>query len=750
MLIPACGPYAHTLSNRNETEWEPLSIHLTAVAKLAECYTAAFTTDGWGRALGLCHDLGKASADFQAKLHAANPQESEDAGEKDQAASRRVDHSTFGARYVHKHADLIIGELLAYCIAGHHAGLPNSKAIDDSTSQSTLQARLDPTQVTLPRVEDPGLVLPALTLHLRPSAADMGFALSFFTRMIFSALVDADRTCTEQFCHPEQAAERQMERPSIQALGGALRTYLDGMSISADATEVNRQRAFVLQQCQLACTATPGFFSLQVPTGGGKTLSSLAFALSHAQANKLQRVIVAIPFTSIIEQTADVYRQALGPLAKRGLVEHHTNLKPGQQTRENQFAAETWDAPLIVTTNVQLFESLFAARTSPCRKLHRLANSVLILDEAQTLPVELLAATLRALRELVQHYGCSVVLCTATQPALERREDFREGIEGVRPIISNPAPLFAALRRVQVVRLHGKQTVAELADRIAQEERTLAIVNTRAYAADLFTAVRDLSDFGSCFHLSTLMCGAHRRAVLEQIRKQVKTGPCRVVSTQLVEAGVDLDFPVVYRAEAGFDSIAQAAGRCNREGRLPGLGITYVFEAEQPPPKGFLQDTAQSARELWPRYPDPLAPEAIDAYFRHHYWRSSDVLDRHGVLPCVTVDRERKETRFQFREMEEKYKIIRNNELAILIPYNDEADLYLAQLQSPHVPFISQQRLQPYLVSVPERTFHALVRDHVIQLHPSGVGLLLRRNAYSEDRGLRLEDLGLDIESNII
>lgn len=736
--------YAHTLGNRDETDWEPLNEHLDAVGTMAESYTSAFTAVGWGTVLGKCHDLGKASAEFQAKLHAAVPRDAENAGVEEAAGVQRVDHSTFGARYVKEHAGPVVGELLAYCIAGHHAGLPNGKATEDISSRSTLEVRLDSTRTALPHVTDPGLVLPTLAMHFRPSTADMPFSLAFFTRMLFSCLIDADRTCTELFCSPEQAAQRQVVRPSIVDMERALRTHLDSMMRAARATEVNRQRAFVLQQCRLAATGTPGFFSLQVPTGGGKTLSSLAFALAHAQTNALRRVVVAIPFTSIIEQTAQVYRRALGPLAEHGLVEHHTNLKPQHATRDNQFATESWDAPLIITTNVQLFESLFAARTSPCRKLHRLAGSVLILDEAQTLPVELLAPTLRALRELVLHYGCTVVLCTATQPALERRDGFPEGIEDVHPIIADPAPLFAALRRVQVVRLPDRQTMAELASRIVQEDRTLAIVNTRAQAAELFTAVRDLTDPAFCFHLSTLMCGAHRRAVLERIRKQVKNGPCRVISTQLVEAGVDLDFPVVYRAEAGFDSIAQAAGRCNREGQLSGLGTTYVFEAEQPPPPGFLQDSAQTARELWPRHPDPLAPAAIDAYFRHHYWRSSDLLDKYGIMSCMRIDTRRGETRFQFREIEEKYKIIRNSEVPILVPYNDEAEDYLARLQSPHVPFVSQRLLQPYLVSVPERTFNGLVRDHVLQLHESGVGLLLRPDAYSQERGLRLEDLGLD------
>jgi CRISPR-associated endonuclease/helicase Cas3 len=736
--------YAHTLAGEPQEKWEPLQEHLDEVERLASCFSNFFGALEWGAILGRCHDLGKGSAAFQDYLIASSPIEAEQAGVENAAPRQKVNHSSFGARYVAKELPGLIGEMLAYCIAGHHAGLPDATSSDDAAQRGTLQTRLSDCEL-IPPVTFPltGVSRPAMPFQVG-ERAEQDFALAFFTRMLFSCLVDADRTCTEQFCEPDRAAERRVKRPSIPEMESALRAHLDRLGTAAAPTEVNRQRAFVLDQCRNASSAVPGFFSLQVPTGGGKTLSSLAFALAHAQTHSLRRIVMAIPFTSIIEQTAEVYRRALGHLAEHGLVEHHTNLQPAHDTRANQFATENWDAPLIVTTNVQLFESLFAASTSPCRKLHRLAGSVIILDEAQMLPVELLVPTLRALRELVLRYGCTVVLCTATQPALQRREDFPEGLEGVRPIIADPVPLFTSLRRVQIVRLPGKQAEAELADRIAAEDRVLAIVNTRAQAAVLFSDVRERADAATCFHLSTLMCGAHRRKVLAEIREQVTMGACRVISTQLVEAGVDLDFPVVYRAEAGFDSIAQAAGRCNREGKLAGLGTTYIFEAEKPPPAGFLRDTAQAARELWARQADPLSPAAIDDYFRHYYWRSADILDKYQVLSSTTIDRRRGRSRFQFREVADKYKLIRRNEVPILVPYDAKSEDYLYHLLGGHVPYVSQRLLQPYLVSVPERTFHSLVGVGVLQLHESGVGLLLRPDAYEADRGLRLEELGLD------
>ena len=394
----------------------------------------------------------------------------------------------FGARFVAKSVGGSAGQSLAFCIAGHHTGLPDEHSDDDMGGRSTLRYKLDAAKYPIAYVQEPQLELPKLTSPHKRSGED-AFQLGFFTRMLFSCLVDADRTCTEEFCDRDRAEERSglvgdSGRPTLAALKTELDFSLGEMQENVNRNEVNRQRAIVLDHCRQAANLPPGFFSLNVPTGGGKTLSSLAFALEHAlkKDHCLRRVVMAIPYTSIIEQTADVYRKALGPLAATALVEHHTNMQPRHDTRSNQFGVENWDAPLIVTTNVQLLESLFAYRTTPCRKLHNLVRSVIVLDEAQTIPVELLKPTLAALKELVLNYGCSVVLCTATQPALERRSDFELGIEGVRPIIPDAAPLFQALRRVEVRPL-GKQSDDQLSSLIVREQSALCIVNTRKHAS---------------------------------------------------------------------------------------------------------------------------------------------------------------------------------------------------------------------------------------------------------------------------
>jgi len=743
--------YAHTLADHAPGDWETLAAHLDKVASSASIFAEAFGAQLWGEVLGRCHDLGKLSDDFQLYLRNAGAASVDAGAENEDTSGKRVDHSTFGARFVAKALGNVPGQLLAFCIAGHHTGLPDEASADEATQRSTLRYKLDPAKYCISAVQTPDVVLPALTSPLQPSAAgkaEYPFQFAFFTRMLFSCLIDADRTRTEEFCDPEEALVRRglgsgFGRPTLAALKNRLDASLLKMQKDAKPTEVNRQRSIMLERCREAANLPPDFFSLNVPTGGGKTLSSLAFALDHAIKHELRRVVVAIPFTSIIEQTADVYRKELGPLAEAALVEHHTNIQTEKDTRSNQLGAENWDAPLIVTTNVQLFESLFAYRTTPCRKLHNLARSVIVLDEAQTIPVELLKPALAALRELVLNYGSSIVLCTATQPALERRDDFELGLEKVRPIIPDTMPLFHTLKRVEV-RTLGSLPDGELALRLAKEKAALCIVNTRKHASRLYDQVAVMSEIGDCIHLSTWMCGAHRRTVLKMIRERLNAQqPCRVVSTQLVEAGVDLDFPVVYRAEAGFDSIAQAAGRCNREG-LQALGLTYVFEGEEQPPPGLLRAAAQTRKELLSRYPDPLAPEAIEAYFRLFYWSKKDNWDKHKVMEKMTFDSARGRALLQFREVADAFQMIRDDQLPILVPYNAKAVILRDRLMGGKVPFVPQRELQPYLVSVRKEAMRQMNERGFVEEHESGVWLLLNRSLYSSNKGLDPASTKLD------
>lgn len=702
--------------------------------------------------------MGKASAKFQNYIGQT--------GDPDAAENQNGgDHSTFGGRLAAQKIPGLSGQLLAFCIAGHHAGLADANATDSLLERSTLAYKLDPARYEIEPVAiaDNIPILPKLAFPLaKPDPNDWGFPAAFFTRMLFSALIDADRTATEQFCNPDQAAERNLPKPVLAHLRPLIDVCLAEKQKPNDVSRVNKIRARVLSECLNAASLPPGFFSLNVPTGGGKTLASLAFALHHANHNpKLRRVVVAIPFTSIIEQTADQYRDALGSLADTALIEHHSNLNPKHDTRQNKLAAENWDAPLIVTTNVQLYESLFAAATTPARKLHRLANSVIILDEAQSMPVDLLKPTLAALRELVTRYGCTVVLCTATQPALQHRPgEFEIGLKDVRPIVQNEAALHHDLKRVEVSRC-GVLADDALVERLAAERQVLCVVNTKAHAAKLYKGlVVHLGKSAGCYHLSTFMCAQHRREVLVEIRQRLKEKKsCRVISTQLIEAGVDIDLPVVYRAPAGFDSIAQAAGRCNREGKLvdengnPILGKVYVFDTEQLPPPGMLRSAAQVANELADAHPDPLSPESVRAYFQHLYWQNSEIWDKHGVMSCFNYNRgipsHDKLAPFRFKTAAEAYQIIREEQTPILVPYIEEAQEMMNYVLTGQ-PIDSRffREAQKYTVSVRDNLLQEMFNNASLIQHPdAGLWVMNNKDAYSKELGLLPDVAGLSPES---
>jgi CRISPR-associated endonuclease/helicase Cas3 len=528
---------------------------------------------------GLWHDLGKYRTAFQRYLRTAsgyNPN-----AHIEETAPGRVDHSTAGALYAEQTLGRT-GRVLAYLIAGHHAGLPDYETAD--TGRAALKSRLQEGRVkgyldeTL-RAVIPADILAPQPLSSRPIGDRDGFHL--WVRLLFSCLTDADFLDTERFMTPTQVALR-VDFPHVETLLTQFKVSMDTLLANRVPTPVDTIRQQVLHHCQAAAAQVPGLFSLTVPTGGGKTLSSLAFALEHAVRYGKQRVIYAIPYTSIIEQTAEVFRDIFGPLGDV-VIEHHSQAEvdPQQETAKSRLACENWDAPLIVTTNVQLFESLYAARPSRCRKLHNIVDSVVILDEAQLLPPEYLKTLCQTIKLLTEYYGVTFVFCTATQPELGSRQHLGKifhGLDNIREIMPAPGALYHALRRVQVTLPSmpiQPQTWAEIATELSEHAQVLCIVNgARRDARELWYLMPP-----DTYHLSALMCGEHRSDKLKEIRAKLdRNEPVRVISTPLVEAGVDVDFPVVYRALSGLDSIAQAAGRCNRHGKLPHLGQVKVFD----------------------------------------------------------------------------------------------------------------------------------------------------------------------------
>jgi CRISPR-associated endonuclease/helicase Cas3 len=414
--------YAHSLPGKPPEEWQRLEDHLRAAAEKARHFADSFGAGEWGYVAGLWHDLGKYSEEFQTRLAALS-----DPDAHIETRPGRPDHSTAGAQHAQK-ALKDAGRLLAYAIAGHHAGIPDGNNNEPSCLVRRLEKTI-PTYAAAPRPTLDQTVSLKLPFALYPNRH--WFQLSFFVRMIFSCLVDADFLDTERFMDSERSPWRQ-GYPELSTLEDKLMRHLDELGSRARVTPINQHRRSVLQECLDAADWNPGLFSLTVPTGGGKTLSSLAFALKHAIRYDMERVIYVIPYTSIIEQNAAVFRNILGDNA---VLEHHSNFDPQEEDHRSRLASENWDAPLIVTTNVQFFESLFSTRSSRCRKLHNIARSVVILDEAQMLPVPLLKPCLEALRELSTSYGTTIVLCTATQPSLTRSAEFTDGLEGVREII---------------------------------------------------------------------------------------------------------------------------------------------------------------------------------------------------------------------------------------------------------------------------------------------------------------------------
>jgi len=722
--------------------------HLERVGELASGFARPFGGD-WARIAGRWHDLGKFRPRFQ---HYIRQQSGFEVDAHIKGEAGKAPHSTAGALLALDRFG-VPGRVLAYLIAGHHAGLADwfgglRERLDNPLSRDELAESL---------AEHP----PAGILGTADFAADLrnipggrdGFAL--WVRMLFSALVDADFLDTERYMAPEKFASRNTW-PALIGLAPLFDAHMTDLAANAPATPVNALRADVLRQCRAAAKLESGLFSLTVPTGGGKTLSGMAFALEHARLHGKRRIIHVIPYTSIIEQTADIFRSIFG----EAVIEHHSNAEssPHDETSASRLACDNWDAPIVVTTNVQFFESLFAARTSRCRKLHNIVDSVVVLDEAQLLPPEFLQPILDVLNLLTRHYGVTAVLSTATQPALASRQYFdarknRRGLDDVHEIIADPEELYAALERV-TVQLPGDWQQStdwpQLAETLAACDSVLAIVNTRKDARALWEAMPK-----GTLHLSALMCGAHRSQVVAEIKARLKAGtPTRVVSTQLVEAGVDVDFPVVYRALAGLDSMAQAAGRCNREGRLDGKGRVVVFVPPKPAPPGLLRLGENASRDVLRDAPEaPFTRANFAAYFERLYHGCQ--LDKAGICGLLAVDGD--ELAVSFRSAAEKFRLIDDEDsLPIVVRYygqdgqNREIDGLLGKLKQDGPQRWLMRKLQRYTVNLHKSQALALLtRGDIEGILP---GLYAQTNSwlYDPETGLHPEPVQLRSQDTIV
>ena len=693
MPAQALRPIAHVKRGVDDSWIEhALADHLRCVGNIAGNLASDFGAADWAKLAGYWHDLGKYRPSFQSYIRDASGFEREEA--HIEGKLNRVDHSTAGAIYAKQKLGTL-GHVLAYVIAGHHAGLPDFHSADGAGS--ALSARLNNAKY----LEEALLARPPTELldFTKPTTSIPGGMAGFalWVRMLFSSLVDADFLDTEAFMDEGKAANRSVY-PSLFELKPAFDVYMAECFANASGA-VNALRADILMQSRERGHDKPGMFTLTVPTGGGKTLSGMAFALEHSQAHNKRRIIYVIPFTSIIEQTADTFRKIFGD----AVIEHHSNsAEPSQENHKSRLACENWDAPLIVTTSVQFFESLFAARTSRCRKLHNIVNSIVVLDEAQLIPPELREPILQAMNLLTAHYGVTFVLSTATQPALTKG---KSGLKQPTEIISNPAALFKTLERVEYAfpaNANVPTTWEALAAELVSHKSVLAIVNSRTDCRALHALLPT-----DTIHLSALMCGEHRSQVIADIKQRLKAGESvRVVSTQLVEAGVDIDFPVVYRAMAGLDSIAQAAGRCNREGKLE-KGKVIVFVPPKSAPIGLLRKAEQVTKSLLAAgISSNLPPEIFTQYFELFYGAVDD-RKAQEITALLKVDNE---LGCAFRSAAAAFKLIDDeNQRAVYVRYG-ESDALLDQLAQKGPERWLLRKLQRYSVSLSVRTVDEMMR----------------------------------------
>ena len=707
-MIPSNAFLAHISEDSRE---QTILAHLQGTAALAKEFARPFGGEDQARLAGIAHDIGKYSSAFQKRLR-GDPQ--------------MVDHATAGAYECGR-----LGQIFAaFAVAGHHGGLPDGGTQADGPDDATFRGRmkrlergkLEPYSAWRDEVQLPAAAAPAY------AQADLAQGM-FFTRMLYSCLVDADYLDTEAFMIGQSRPSCPI---SIEQIWEKLQRYSSGWFPPRGV--LNEQRCAILKRCiRTGESCSPGLFSLTVPTGGGKTVASLAFALAHARVHGLRRVIYVIPYTSIIEQTAEVFREILGEDA---VLEHHSNVlydietgeEANAQTIRMARATENWDMPVIVTTAVQFFESLYSCRSSQCRKLHNIAGSVVIFDEAQMMPIPYLRPCVHAISQLVKNYGVSAVLCTATQPALG--PVFHEFLPQ-QPIMELCPPdtcRWEVFRRVTFQK-RGSLTWDALGAQLRESRQVLCIVNTRKAAQKVYEQL----DRDGSFHLSTLMYPDHRKRQLEEIRRRLEQGlPCRVVSTSLIEAGVDVDFPAVWREEAGLDSILQAAGRCNREGKFPAEeSVVSIFRGEGKSPELFSMSIG-AGRDVMTRHEDIASPEAIHDYFQQLLvLKGRQAQDRENILPLL------EDGTLPFRTVDQRFHLIDAPTRTIYIPL-DGGEMLAERLRRGERSRSLFRQLGQYGVSVYEQHYRALEQAGDLEVLEDGSAVLGNMELYSEQTGLSL------------
>lgn len=680
--------------------------HLTNTAELAAGFAAEFGANEVGYLCGMLHDIGKYSDKFQRRIR---------------GSSEKADHSTAGALEARKLNNIPV----AFCVSGHHAGLPDGGNRADTPDEPTFFGKIS--RIVGRDIENYEAYKSEVTISGAKTPTEfMNDKLSafFFVRMLYSCLVDADFLDTEKFMRG--GVERTIGE-SIETLTNKLDKYT--ASLQNPKNELNKKRCEILNAVTEKSGCKRGLFTLTVPTGGGKTVTSMSFALNHAQIKGQRRVIYVIPYVSIIEQTQKVFEEIFG---KENVIAHYANVdyKTGENDGyedKHYLAAENWDAPIILTTSVQFFESLYSNRPSRCRKLHNIANSVIIFDEAQMFPVPLLIPCVSAISQLIEHYGCSAVLCTATQPALNRLfEDYCPKFKA-QELCPDVSGMYEFFRRVTYIN-EGGLSDEQLAAKLNEESQVLCIVNNRKQAQDIFSML----DKDGGFHLSTTMYPLHRRRILSEIHEKLRNNePCRVISTSLIEAGVDVDFPTVYRALAGLDSMIQAGGRCNREGRRPANeSVVHLFESERKAP-GIMQQNIAAGERVMRRFEDISSVEAVRDYFEFLLYKLKDktALDAKKILSEIKIGS------MPFATVASRFRIIESSEFTVYVPLGEGAEL-VEKVKRFGVNRGRMRRLGQYAVGVYPNHFKDLISLGAVERLTENTAVLCDLSLYDENTGL--------------
>lgn len=726
---------SHLYSNKENGQWiiQTNDEHQKGVAELAATFAKQLGLPTWGYFLGILHDKGKERHAFQQYIRTVNGLPITDTKHYE-----NHHHAFVGGLIAHKLLGKNIIHLLCNQIISHHTGLHDYMDVE-----SILQDQQIPKEIDWENTHVDAAQLNKELNSLNLCSNDL-IHFHHIARLLFSCLVDADRLDTEHFMDIKSWQKRGCSSELAELLP-KLEKHLHQLQAYATESHVNHIRKKVMELCEKRAEGEKGFYSLTVPTGGGKTLSSLLWAMKHAVHHKMSRIIIAIPYTSIIVQTARILKTIFG---EDNVLEHHSNFNPDEIKDEEKreraiLATENWDYPIIVTTNVQLFESMFSNKPSSCRKLHNIVNSVIILDEVQTLPTDFLQPIVDALKAYQKMFGTSVLFTTASQPVLtgeieaSNPKENLKGIEHITEIIPPELKLHEKLRRVKLEIDNTGKTYDEIAATLSEHKKVLCIVNTRKDAKELFDR---LPNEGIKLHLSRMMCPAHISETIERIKTLLKDDDqpiIRVIATQLVEAGVDIDFPIVFRQETGLDSILQAAGRCNREGKY-NMGHTFVFSlsAENRIPFGSMAK-ANNARLNLPVNSDWFAPDTMNEYFLQRYSRET-TFDKKDIKHYLY-----KYNELCFDKAAMLFKLIDDNNQNIIVNWKDSTK-WIAQLKEYGCTYPLMKKLAQYTVSIHQSDFNRLNEYGAINEIIEGIYVLSDSAQYDNDTGVSLENHWMD------